>query len=194
VIGSFAPAVPTSSLPLSRDTTLTRDNASRRGRRPLVVAVLAAVASLGLAACGGGQSESSTAGGATPASSAASATVKASKLPGYNSVLTTSSGQALYMLTADPRGGSRCSGSCASQWPPLLKKGAVQAGPGVTGSLLSAFKRSDGTEQVMYNHHALYTHAGQGVTSGAGMASDGGIWYLVSPSGKAVKSTSSGGY
>ena len=69
-----------------------------------------------------------------------------------------------------------------------------RAGPGVKASLLSTFKRTDGQEQVMYNHHALYTHKGQGAASGAGMASDGGIWYLVSPSGSAVKSTSAGGY
>lgn len=173
-------------------TTLTRDAAPRRGRRRAALAVLApaAVAALCLVGCGGGGSS----GKAASASGSTGATVKASKLPGYNRVLTTSSGQALYLLTSDPSGGSRCTGSCATQWPPLLKKGSLSAGPGVKASLLSAFKRSDGKEQVMYNHHALYTHAGTGVTSGAGMASDGGIWYLVSPSGTAVKSTSSGGY
>ena len=120
--------------------------------------------------------------------------MKVSKLPGYDSVLTTSSGQAVYLLTADPAGGSRCSASCAAEWPPLLEKGALRAGPGISGTLLSAFKRSDGKEQVMYNHHALYMHKGAGAASGAGLAADGGIWYLVSPSGSAVKSTSSGGY
>lgn len=127
-------------------------------------------------------------------SSAASATVTASKLPGYSSVLTTSSGQAVYLLTADPSGGSRCGGSCAADWPPLLAPQSLRAGPGVKVALLSTFKRSDGKKQVMYNHHALYTHKGQGAASGAGLASDGGIWYLVSPAGSAVKSTSAGGY
>ena len=45
-------------------------------------------------------------------------------------------------------------------------------------SLLATFKRFRGKEQVMYNHHALYTHKGQGAASGAGVAADGGIWYL----------------
>jgi predicted lipoprotein with Yx(FWY)xxD motif len=127
-------------------------------------------------------------------SSPAAATVSVSKLPGYNSVLTTSSGQAVYLLSTDPSGASKCTGSCTAQWPPLREKGALRAGPGIKTSLLSVFKRKDGTEQVMYNHHALYMHKGQGAASGAGLASDGGVWYLVSPSGTAVKSTSSGGY
>jgi predicted lipoprotein with Yx(FWY)xxD motif len=109
-------------------------------------------------------------------------------------VLTAPSGQAVYLLSADPAGSSRCSGACTSQWPPLLEQGALRAGPGIKAALLSVFKRKDGKEQVMYNHHALYLHKGQGAASGAGVAADGGVWYLVSPSGKAVKSTSSGGY
>ena len=153
------------------------------------VSVLAAA--ICLAACGGSGSKSS---GASSASSGGSATVTVSKLPGYSSVLTTSSGQAVYLLTADPSGGSKCAGSCTTDWPPLVATQSLRAGPGVKASLLSTFKRSDGKEQVMYNHHALYTHKGQGAASGAGVAADGGVWYLVSPAGSAVKSTSAGGY
>ncbi len=109
-------------------------------------------------------------------------------------MLTTSAGQAVYLLTVDPSGDSRCSGSCAADWPPLLATQSLRAGPGVKSSLLATFKRGDGRKQVMYNHHALYTHKGQGAASGAGLAGDGGIWYLVSPAGSAVKSTSAGGY
>jgi predicted lipoprotein with Yx(FWY)xxD motif len=177
---------------------LNRDDAPRRRRHPVALTALvsASAVSLCLAACGGGGGGggSSNQAGAASAASPASATVTVSKLPGYSSVLTTSSGQAVYLLTADPAGGSKCSGSCATDWPPLVATQSLRAGPGVKASLLSTFKRTDGKEQVMYNHHALYTHKGQGAASGAGLASDGGIWYLVSPSGSAVKSTSAGGY
>lgn len=178
---------------MNRRRPLLRDDASCRRRRHALIgaSVAATLMAVCLAACG---SSSKPSGGATSVSSAASATVTVSKLPGYSSVLTTSSGQAVYLLTADPSGGSRCSASCASDWPPLLATQSLRAGPGVKASLLSTFKRSDGKRQVMYNHHALYTHTGQGSASGAGVASDGGIWYLVSPSGSAVKSTSAGGY
>ena len=164
-----------------------------RGRRAAAIGLFAAAAALSVAACGGSNGGGKSTGSA-PAASSSAVTVKASKLPGYNSVLTTASGKAVYLLTADPAGSSKCTGSCASQWPPLLATGTPSAGSGVKQSLLSTFKRSDGKVQVMYNKHPLYTHAGAGVTSGAGMAADGGVWYLVSPSGSAVKSTSSGGY
>jgi predicted lipoprotein with Yx(FWY)xxD motif len=178
---------------MNRRRPLTRDVALRPGRRRAVAALaLAAAAAVSVAACGG----AATHGGATSVSSAASAsaTVTVSKLPGYSSVLTTSSGQAVYRLTSDPSGGSRCTGSCATDWPPLLAPQTLRAGPGVKASLLSTFTRADGKTQVMYNHHALYMHKGQGAASGAGVAGDGGIWYLVSPAGSAIKSTSAGGY
>jgi predicted lipoprotein with Yx(FWY)xxD motif len=173
--------------------TLIRADAPRRirRRRALSGLFLATAAVVCLAACGSSGGGGAT--GAASASSGATSTVKVSKLPGYSSVLTTSSGQAVYLLTADPSGGSSCGSSCTAQWPPVESK-SLKAGPGVKTSLLSTFKRSDGQEQVMYNHHALYTHKGTGAASGAGLAADGGIWYLVSPSGSAVKSTSSGGY
>jgi predicted lipoprotein with Yx(FWY)xxD motif len=109
-------------------------------------------------------------------------------------VLATAKGAPLYLLTADPSGGSSCSGSCAKQWPPLIASGKPSAGPGVSGSLLSTFKRSDGSEQVSYDSQALYTHPGMSASAVAGTASDGGIWYLVSPSGKPIKSTTGSGY
>jgi predicted lipoprotein with Yx(FWY)xxD motif len=176
-----------------RRITLTRADGLCRRRHGVLTAVISATAAaLCLAACGG--SSGSSGAGATSVSSPAAATVSVSKLPGYSSVLTTPSGQAVYLLSSDPSGGSRCSGTCTSQWPPVLEKGALRAGPGIKASLLSVFKRKDGKQQVMYNHHALYMHTGQGAASGAGLASDGGVWYLVSPSGTAVKSTSAGGY
>ena len=168
-----------------------RDVFPRRSRAVLTAFISASAATICLAACGGSSSNSS---GAASASSGGSATVTVSKLPGYSSVLTTSSGQAVYLLSADPSGASKCSGSCTTDWPPLVATQSLRAGPGVKASLLSTFKRDDGKEQVMYNHHALYTHKGQGAASGAGVAADGGVWYLVSPSGSAVKSTSAGGY
>jgi hypothetical protein len=47
---------------------------------------------------------------------------------------------------------------------------------------------------VLYDKHALYTHTGRGLVSGVGVKSEGGIWYLVDPSGKPIKKTKGGGY
>jgi predicted lipoprotein with Yx(FWY)xxD motif len=179
---------------ITRRRTLHRDDSVRRPRHAALTALLSAsLVALCVAACGGSGSGSKSSGAAS-ASSGQPATVTASKLPGYNSVLTTSSGQAVYLLSVDPSGDSKCAGACTTDWPPLLATQSLRAGTGVKASLLATFKRSDGKMQVMYNHHALYTHKGQGAASGAGVAADGGIWYLVSPSGSAVKSTSAGGY
>jgi predicted lipoprotein with Yx(FWY)xxD motif len=112
---------------------------------------------------------------------------------GYGKALATS-GHPLYLLSSDPPGGSRCTGGCTSTWPPLTSKGPPTAGPGADSSLLSTFKRADGSTQVLYDKHALYTHRGRGLVSGAGVRSEGGTWYLVAPSGKPMKATKSGGY
>jgi predicted lipoprotein with Yx(FWY)xxD motif len=112
---------------------------------------------------------------------------------GYGKALA-ASGHPVYLLSSDPPGGSRCTGACTSTWPPVTVTGRPTAGPGADSSLLSTFKRADGSTQVLYDRHALYTHTGRGLVSGAGVRSEGGIWYLVDPSGKAIKKTKSGGY
>jgi predicted lipoprotein with Yx(FWY)xxD motif len=172
-------------------------------RNGLNMRMLAPVAALGaaalLAACGSSStsnSGSSSGGSATSGGSSSSGsgtTVSVGKVAGFGSVLTTSSGAALYVLSTDPSGSSKCAGACAKTWKPLSTSGSPQAGSGATSSLLSDFKRSDGTEQVLYNKHALYTHTGSPATV-AGTASDGGIWYLINAKGSFVKSTKQGGY
>jgi predicted lipoprotein with Yx(FWY)xxD motif len=150
-----------------------------------------------IAACG---SASSTTGPSTSGSSQSGqssggpATVVVKTVAGYGEVLANASGKPLYLLTADPTNASSCNHACASQWPPLTVSGKPTAGSGLAQSKLSTFKRDDGKAQVSYGGHALYTYTGPSPTAGAGMASDGGVWYLVSPAGTPVKSTTSGGY
>lgn len=115
------------------------------------------------------------------------------KVSGYGTVLVTDAAQPIYILSSDPSGSSKCTGACAKTWKPLTVSGTPRAGTGVSSSMLSSFKRSDGTTQVLYDKHALYTHAGS-ASSAAGTASDGGVWYLINAKGKAVKSTTAGGY
>lgn len=148
--------------------------------------LLLAGASL-LAGCGG----SGSGAGRAPASSA---TVVTKHIAGYGTVLATSSGQALYVLTSDPPGGTRCTGACTVRWHPLLEQGRPTAGPGVNPSMLSTFKRSDGRVQVLYDDRALYTYTGSGQAGGAGIPDGDGIWFLISPAGKPVEQTTGGGY
>ena len=96
---------------------------------------------------------------------------------------------------------STCSGACATQWPPVISKGKPSAGTGVTASMLSTTTRSDGSKQVTYNGHPLYTYIGDqsaGDVNGQGLNFFGGEWYVVTPAGNAnttsTGSSSSTGY
>ena len=95
----------------------------------------------------------------------------------------------LYLFEKDKRGRSACSGACAANWPPLLTKGAPKAGAAAKASLLGTIKRSDGTTQVTYNKHPLYTFAGdagkRGATKGEGIDAFGARWYVVAAKGTA---------
>jgi predicted lipoprotein with Yx(FWY)xxD motif len=114
-------------------------------------------------------------------------------------ILVTSQGRTLYLFAPDKHGVSTCYGSCASYWPPLLVTGKATAGAGVKASLLGVAMRKDGKHQVTYNGHPLYTYVGDsaaGKTKGQGLDISGGLWWVVSPAGQAVKTTaasSSGG-
>jgi predicted lipoprotein with Yx(FWY)xxD motif len=126
----------------------------------------------------------------TTVGNASSATLDARFVKGYGKILVTSSGRALYMLSVDPMGGSVCTGSCAIVWPALTApEKFIKAGPGVNPALVSSFKRSDGVRQVLYDKHALYTFeqdTGPGMLSGQGVTTYGGVWWLVSATGKPV--------
>ena len=95
----------------------------------------------------------------------------------------------LYLFQKDRRGKSACSGACAQNWPPLLTNGAPKAGPGAKSSLLGTTKRSDGTTQVTYNKHPLYTFVADngkpGSTTGQGVEAFGAKWYVVAAKGTA---------
>lgn len=107
-------------------------------------------------------------------------------------VLDTSSKRALYLFTKDAKDRSRCSGSCARAWPPLIASGrvSVAAGSGLNSKLLGKIRIAGGRLQVTYNHHPLYLYAADrkaGQINGEGKNQFGGLWYLVSPKGNAVK-------
>jgi predicted lipoprotein with Yx(FWY)xxD motif len=183
-------------------------------RKILGAAGLAALA-LALSACGSSASSSSSApttsapatsapaaGASSAASSASGGTVSMTTIKGV-AVLTSSSGKTLYWFAPDTSTTSKCTGSCATYWPPVT--GPVTAGSGVTGTL-GTITRSDGTMQATYDGHPLYTYVGDtaaGQAKGNGLNLSGGLWYEMTVSGAkpaigtaastAKASTSSGG-
>jgi len=104
-------------------------------------------------------------------------------------ILVNSSGRTLYLFKKDARGKSACTGECAKFWPPLRVKGRPSAGSGISAGKLGTISRSDGTRQVTYNGHPLYTFAQDskpGQTNGQGLVAFGASWFVLSPSGSQI--------
>ncbi len=163
-------------------------------------AALAAFA-LTVSACGSSGSSSAAAGStpaatASSAASSAAASSPAASSPGVSGgatlavrtiggqqVVTNSAGFTLYWFAPDTSTTSKCTGSCATYWPPV--KGPATAESGVTGKL-GTITRSDGTKQATYDGHPLYTYAADtapGQNKGNGLNVSGGLWYEMTVSG-----------
>jgi predicted lipoprotein with Yx(FWY)xxD motif len=118
------------------------------------------------------------------------ATVKARSTK-LGKIVVNGSSHTLYLFEKDKNGKSKCSGACAQNWPPLLTKGKPKAGTGAQASKLGTTKRADGTTQVTYGGHPLYTFVADknkpGSTKGQGLDAFGAEWYVVGPNGKKVE-------
>jgi predicted lipoprotein with Yx(FWY)xxD motif len=125
---------------------------------------------------------------ATSPSSPAKVGVRTTKL---GKVLVNSKGVTLYLFEKDKKGKSACSGACAGAWPPLLTKGKPTASGGASAAKLGTTKRSDGTTQVTYNGHPLYTFIKDankaGSTQGEGIDAFGAEWYVVGTKGNKIE-------
>jgi predicted lipoprotein with Yx(FWY)xxD motif len=149
-------------------------------------AVVASLAALALAACGGGDSTASP--GPSKDTKPQGPTVDASTNR-LGEILVDTNGLTLYLFAQDKGTKSTCFGSCARAWPPLRTEGEPTAGGDAKASRLGTTKRPDGPPQVTYNGHPLYLYQGDlkpGEATGQGVDVWGGIWYAVSPAGKKV--------
>src|SRR4051794_40186402 len=161
-------------------------------RRLIIAGVAAGALAIAAAGCGSGSSGGSYGGGgssnaSTPAKGGTSVGVANSNL---GKILVDSQGKTLYLFEKDKGPKSTCDGACASAWPPVTTKGSPKAVDGVTGAKLGTTKRADGTTQVTYAGHPLYTYAGDtkaGVATGQGLDAFGAEWYVVSPNGQKIE-------
>jgi predicted lipoprotein with Yx(FWY)xxD motif len=118
------------------------------------------------------------AGASAPATTATSTGLKTTTIGG-TTVLTNAKGFTLYSFAPDTAAVSKCYGSCAVYWPPVT--GTAAASPGVPGRV-STIKRTDGSEQLTYNGHPLYTYIGDttpGQARGNNLNLNGGLWHEV---------------
>jgi predicted lipoprotein with Yx(FWY)xxD motif len=176
-------------------------------RKILGAAGVAALA-LALSACASSSSSSSApatsapatsaaaAGASSPAASSASGTTLEMTTINGTAVVTNSKGMTLYWFAPDTSTTSKCLGSCATYWPPVV--GPVTAGSGVTGTL-GTITRPGGATQATYDGHPLYAYAGDtapGQAKGNGLNASGGLWWEMTVSGAkpaAATGTSTGG-
>jgi predicted lipoprotein with Yx(FWY)xxD motif len=172
-------------------------NAKHRTRAAALLAVLALIAALAIAGCGGGEdtTSSGTGGGETSAGDVTAAPnpeegatfVSVASVDGLGQILVDSSGLTLYDFRKDQGSTSSCYGACAKNWPPLLTEGEPHASNGAQPNLIGTAKRKDGSEQVTYDGRPLYTFVGDegpGEANGNDIDAFGGEWYALTPSGE----------
>jgi predicted lipoprotein with Yx(FWY)xxD motif len=172
---------------------------SRRVVSPFAAAIV--IGALVLAGCGGGGSSSNS---STTAKSTATSSVPAPPKPppnaeegtvfvslgsaaGLGLVLADSKGHVLYAFSKDKPEASACEGACAKAWPPLLvEEGEPEPSNGASAARLGTITRGDGTRQVTYAGHPLYTYSGDdqpGQAKGNGVSAFGGTWTALKGSG-----------
>jgi predicted lipoprotein with Yx(FWY)xxD motif len=123
------------------------------------------------------------------ATAAVAVTLKSSKNSALGTTIVVSAtGKTLYRYRDDTKSTAKCTGACATSWPPLLVAAGKKpvAGNGVTSSKLGMLKRPDGKTQVTYGGYPLYFFAGDkkaGDVNGQGLE---GEWHAVAASGAIV--------
>jgi predicted lipoprotein with Yx(FWY)xxD motif len=177
-----------------------------------LLAVLGAMA-LAVAGCGGGSSTSESSNASSKESSSSesssryggeseSKSASSESAPGAESgagvvslgnaqklgmVLVDSSGMTLYDFHKDKGTTSSCYGPCAEGWPPMLTEGEPTVGNGASASKLGTTERKDGTMQVTYAGHPLYTFVEDkkpGEANGNDVSAFGAQWYALKGSGE----------
>ena len=144
-------------------------------RAPAFVLIAGAVV---LAACGGGSSSSGTAGSCAGSKSAASAGDAVSTwCSSFGAILVNGKGYVLYASSADKAKKSDV------MWSPVAVRGTPKVAPGLKKSLVGDVTRADGSHQLTYGGHLLYTYqadTGPHLVNGQGLTSFGATWYIVS--------------
>ena len=143
---------------------------ARAAEGSIAALAIAALVLLGVTAGAGSSTVPLTAG---PGTALKTATI------GGVTVLTDAKGLTVYLFAPDTSTTSKCYGSCAAYWPPVT--GTAAAGPGVAGRV-GTITRTDGSRQLTYDGHPLYTYIADtapGLARGNNINLNGGLWHEV---------------
>jgi predicted lipoprotein with Yx(FWY)xxD motif len=115
------------------------------------------------------------------------ATVSTRTIGKLGPVLVNGKGLTLYIFVPDKQKKVTCKSTCAIIWPPLKVKNGAK--PTAGGSAKAKLLGLNGAV-VTYNRWPLYTYIKDhkpGQATGQGIKNSGGLWYVLSPSGKVIK-------
>jgi len=171
---------------------------NRWGAKLIAAPVLAAGVAL-IAACGSSSppassSTSSPAGAASASATHAPGVVIMTRSTSKGTVLTNAQGMTLYWFAIDTPTMSKCTGTCATYWPPVIGKPTAAAGASLPAGF-GTITRSNGQIQATYDGHPLYTYSGDtaaGQVSGNGLTASGGLWWAMTPNGAKLGSSTPG--
>jgi predicted lipoprotein with Yx(FWY)xxD motif len=169
------------------------------------LALAALAAALVVAGCGGGGGDSSSSGsgsvygngGGSSTSEEKSASgggeaavISLASVGDLGKILVESKGITVYDFHKDKGGVPSCYGACAQAWPPVVTSGAPQTGNGASASMVGTVERNDGTMQVTYAGHPLYTFVEDvkpGEANGNDVSAFGAEWYALMGNGQEPK-------
>jgi len=176
--------------------------------RALRAVLIAALAPVGITACGSSDETGATSSAAataaapkpaTQAAKPAAAKPAAAKGPAslkigqsrLGPILVDASGRTLYLFTLDKPRRAVCTSeylNCTTLWPPLMTTGRPHGEAGVKTRLLGSFHRTKPAgSQVTYNGHPLYLYDDDkqpGDLTGQALYD---YWYVLSASGRPIK-------
>ncbi|HEY4778010.1 MAG TPA: hypothetical protein VIH47_00255 [Solirubrobacterales bacterium] len=178
-----------------------------RTRTTYALTLLALAAALAIAGCGSSSNDSSggSSGGAygggssnttsssttatksPPGAESGAAVLTVATAPKVGPILVDSKGFTVYDFHKDKGTTSSCYGACESAWPPVTSEGAPQVGEGAMSSKLGTTKRKDGSTQVTYAGHPLYTFVEDkkpGEANGNDSSAFGAQWYALHANGE----------
>lgn len=102
-------------------------------------------------------------------------------------IIVAASGKTVYLYMPDGSSTtSKVPAALKAVWPAVTASGTPTVGAGLDQSKLVLEPQPDGTKQVAYNGHLLYTFRGDAAPGSAAGERLGGIWFVLSTAGAKI--------
>jgi predicted lipoprotein with Yx(FWY)xxD motif len=123
----------------------------------------------------------------TSGSAASAALAVATNAKVGTKIIVAASGKTVYLYMPDGSSTtSKVPAALKAVWPAVTASGTPTVGAGLDQSKLVLEPQPDGTKQVAYNGHLLYTFQGDAAPGSAAGERLGGIWFVLSTAGAKI--------